>query len=216
MPSLCQPISRHKAFHDLTGKRFGHLFIVGFGGRKGTVYYWWAICSCGKAMRTNRSTLYYATNCGCRHGLSAKELILQRVDVDQDTGCWNWTGPMDKRYGNLTFRRKQRRAHRVSFEIFNGPCDGKVICHICDNTRCVNPRHLFAGTQADNVQDCVRKNRQAIGSRLPITKLTEDDVRRIRLMRSSGASHREIAESIGVGHSAIGYVLSGKTFRYVV
>lgn len=82
-----------------------------------------------------------------------------------DTPCWEWMGTKNlNRYGNFSSRYFSSLAHRASWEIFIGPIpDGLVICHKCDNPSCVNPEHLFLGTQHDNMQDMAQKGRSTKG-----------------------------------------------------
>lgn len=83
--------------------------------------------------------------------------------------CWVWTGSNDgKGYGQISAGagRSPIKAHRLSWEIHNGQIPaGMVICHRCDNPKCVNPSHLFVGTQKDNMVDCATKNRLSVRSR---------------------------------------------------
>lgn len=87
---------------------------------------------------------------------------------EPNTGCWLWTGTTNNQgYGKMTISKKGTktypRAHRVSYELFNGPIkSGLIVCHKCDTPSCVNPDHLFIGSVKDNVQDSIKKGRSAI------------------------------------------------------
>lgn len=86
-----------------------------------------------------------------------KELFLKRVYKTDH--CWFFIGGVDKNgYGKICYRRKDLRAHRVSYRIFNGKIkSGLLVCHKCDIPGCVNPEHLFLGNNSENVKDCVNK-----------------------------------------------------------
>lgn len=81
-----------------------------------------------------------------------------------ESGCWIWKGFCDSRYGYGYIRNegstKRLYAHRVSYELYNGPIpEGLCICHKCDIRECVNPNHLFLGTITDNNRDMCKKKR---------------------------------------------------------
>jgi len=81
--------------------------------------------------------------------------------TNKTASCWLWTGTADRRgYGHLTINGKQYLAHRIMWEETNGPVPiGVNVLHRCDVSACVNPAHLFLGTQGDNVRDMIHKGR---------------------------------------------------------
>jgi len=137
--------------------------------------------------------------------------IFKYVTVDEN-GCWLWSGTwVGKGYGQAYYKHKPYRAHRLAYLLKYGPFDPKLlVCHKCDNRRCVNPEHLFLGTCRDNNRDTVAKGRHVS----PLTKLTEDAVRQIRKLAGIETLH-EIAARFGVTHAAINAVLKKITWKHV-
>lgn len=82
------------------------------------------------------------------------------IKVKQTERCWEWTSCLNNN-GYGSFRLKEESlAHRISYQIFHGKIDEKIqILHKCDNPKCVNPDHLFAGTHSDNMKDKAKKGR---------------------------------------------------------
>jgi hypothetical protein len=101
--------------------------------------------------------------------------------------------------------------------MYNGPVPaGLQVCHHCDNRLCVNPAHLFLGTNAENQADCVRKGRQCRGEDKATAKLTEDDVREIRRLHfEEGHGHRKLARAFGIMHSGVGKILRRELWAHV-
>ncbi len=139
--------------------------------------------------------------------------LLVTNHIRSENGCWEWIGRMrDDGYGMIS----GSRAHRVSFELVNGPIPhGLHICHRCDNRRCVNPDHLFAGTDKQNMQDALIKNRLPLGSRRPNAKRTDEDIRRMRALRSEGHTYAEIAHLTGTDPRYVRRVALRKIWKHV-
>lgn len=144
-----------------------------------------------------------------RRPLPMLERFWAKVDKNGAGGCWLWTGAMEgKGYGHFRDGRKDYRAHHLSWEQVNGPRPkGMNMLHRCDVRNCVNPAHLFLGTQAENMKDAQRKGRTAC------RKLTDDQVREIRKELSAGVMQKDLAPRYGVSRTVI-YKINGG-FSYV-
>lgn len=87
--------------------------------------------------------------------------ILKYYNVNEKTGCWNWTKSIGNNgYGRISINNKRQLAHRLSFKLHNGYLPNEMhVCHSCDNRKCINPKHLWLGTDKDNLRDMVKKGR---------------------------------------------------------
>lgn len=149
--------------------------------------------------------------------------------VKKTSGCWEWTaGKFSDGYGAFVIDGKTLKAHRVSWELANNEkIPGNLfVCHSCDNKSCVNPDHLFLGTANDNMQDKVKKNRQARGSQITKnrrtacgekngqSKLNRKKVEEIRKAYKSGEiSQRQLAKRYKVSHILIGKVVRRELWK---
>lgn len=143
-----------------------------------------------------------------------------------ETGCWDWQAYTFRTgYGALQVDGKPRSAHRVSYELFNGPIPegegyhGTCVCHRCDRPCCVNPSHLFLGTNDDNLRDMVEKGRQhrPRGEINGSAKLSQSDVEFIRwaLPRWGRGGTYYFAKFFGVSQSVISRIKNGRTWKDV-
>jgi len=134
--------------------------------------------------------------------------------VDKTDTCWLWqAGRHTDGYGMFKIAGKQRRAHRVSWEMHNGTIpEGLGVLHKCDVRNCVNPEHLFLGTPADNQADMWEKGRGLRGRPNPLAKLTPDDVRTMRQERASGTTLAVLASKYRVTYQAIWLAVTKKTW----
>lgn len=145
--------------------------------------------------------------------------------ASSESECWNWTGRTKVfgvakvPYGYIQDRaymcRADLRVHRVAYCIVNGPiATGLVVRHSCDNTLCCNPKHLLAGTNAENSADMVSRNRQARGSRHGSARLSESDVLAIRSIPRT-TSIATIASEYGVHEATIHNILAKRTWKHL-
>lgn len=150
------------------------------------------------------------------HGSNMKKTLAERFaeKVCITARCHEWTGHlMPNGYGQFHANGKTAYAHRIAWELKNGPIKiGTYVLHKCDNRKCVNPEHLFLGSFADNMADMVAKRRQAHGTRNGKAKLTEVDVVDIK---SGSLSQRLAAAKFGVSQATISMIRNGHTWKFV-
>jgi hypothetical protein len=131
--------------------------------------------------------------------------------LDEATGCHIWLRAYRRDgYGYLLDPSKKRciGAHVFSFERTHEPAAGRHICHRCDNRACVNPDHLFAGSNTDNRQDSVQKRRHAFGERHGLAKITAECAERIKdIWRVGSNSQTEIAKYFGISQTQVSRIV---------
>lgn len=147
-----------------------------------------------------------------------RERFMKKVRVLGQDECWLWTAATNSNgYGVMRIGGradgKLFLAHRIAYCLSHSQCDADLkILHVCDNPFCCNPKHLFSGSQADNMGDMVRKNRHAFGSRNGQAKLDPDKVREIR---RSSLSDRQLAKQFGVCHQVINKARTRQTWAHL-
>ena len=147
-----------------------------------------------------------------------REEFLARV---RDVGCWFWIGTKyPSGYGAFCCgqrgRKKTMRAHRVSWLLFRGEIpDGSGVLHKCGKRDCVNPEHLYLGTDLDNAVDRENDGNTVRGENVTGARLNEKLVVDIRaLYRAGGATYRELGRKYGLTDSAIGSLVRGETWKH--
>lgn len=131
--------------------------------------------------------------------------------VDTKTNCWIWLSKTyTDGYGKFITDSQQKRAHRISYELFKEPIINKELrcCHTCDNRLCVNPEHLWLGTNDENMMDMVQKGRQW-------SKLNPEDVLKIRKLAEEKIPYREIAEIYNLSKGYISNLVLRKKWKHV-
>jgi hypothetical protein len=158
-----------------------------------------------------------------------KTRFLKKFKQESENECWLWIGSKDYYgYGTFWLNGKPEQSHRISYQLSKGEIPkGIKVLHKCDNPSCVNPNHLFLGTQKDNMSDCKNKGRiskaprncgeknwnfgkKHSGNDGPASKLTWKKVREIR---SSDLSSEELAKKFGVHIQTISDVRRFKTWK---
>ena|SRR5689334_17005961 len=172
---------------------------------------------CGKQFvpkRPDRGTGRWCSQDCARSKGTARERFDQHVPLRESGTCWLWQGYRhDCGYGLLSIKKRNFYAHRIAWEMFRGPIpDGMHVLHRCDVPACVNPEHLFLGTNDDNIADKVSKGRQPRGETQGSSVLTDSDVKAIR---SSQESSRLLAERFRVSQSNIYQVRTGRTWAHI-
>lgn len=137
--------------------------------------------------------------------------------VDRAGDCWVWTGSTNKNgYGWFWWNGKNQRSHRVAWELTHGPIESDVkVLHTCDNPTCVNPDHLYPGTDADNMRDKVERGRQTKGEDVNTAKLTRGDVVELREAYASGISMVVLCERFAVSKSQVCRIVRGQSWKHV-
>lgn len=171
-------------------------------------------CDCGtqkevkfKLLRNQKKP----RSCGCSRKINGFKVF--ENNFDKTEGCWEWKGTLHKGgYGKF----RSLGAHRAAYEYYIDKIPkGILVCHICDNRKCVNPSHLFLGTHKDNSQDMARKLRGRHGTKTNLSKLNESQVLEIRKMRISGKEYKEISDHFGICWGTVGTVCKNRQWKHV-
>jgi len=150
-----------------------------------------------------------------------KARFLQLVDQESAGDCWRWTGSiLSNGYGYFSLGRRLMHAHRASYILFNGGSipAGMNVCHQCDNQWCVNPGHLWLGTQKQNIRDAMAKGRHVPPPKTDWQnrskphhwqRLTEEQAREIVRRVRSGELQKTIAADFGISTKTVSKIKLG-------
>lgn len=145
--------------------------------------------------------------------------------VDKTEDCWNWTASSrGQGYGAFKINGKVIDAHRVSWTIHFGEIpNGLFVCHKCDNKKCVNPDHLFLGTQKDNMNDCLQKGRMIIPEGIkykekhkPVNRSLKNEVEisNIKLqIKNRSCTLKQLSENLNLPYQLIRDISCGRVYK---
>lgn len=228
---------------DLTGRVFGRLTALKIVDGSRPIR-WWCRCGCGKAMFSVLGGNLRSGNtlsCEClgkewlaKHNKGMKyteeerlAAFWEKVDRRLVDECWPWLAGKDRKgYAKFHIGNRSVNASRFMLKIKLGRelIPGEQALHRCDNPGCVNPQHLFVGTNDDNIRDKIAKGRQARGgpgkyaakgAAHPMAKLSEAQIRSIRQRLSNGEQPVELARDLSVSRQLIYQIRHGKIWRHL-
>ena len=163
----CGCLKKSHRFKDIFNKKYGKLTPINFI-KKGIKSFWKCKCDCGNEVTVSRNNLIskHTRSCGCEkkfgHGYEekTKRRLLNKILLQDD--CHIWTGSKYHHgYGCTSYKGKKIQAHRLIYMLYKGQItEGMYVCHSCDNPSCINPDHLWLGTQKDNMTDMIEKGRK--------------------------------------------------------
>lgn len=144
--------------------------------------------------------------------------------VRKDDECWKWTDSLGGTgYGQFLIFNRKLLPHRISYILHKKSIipEGLLACHICDNPSCVNPKHIFIGSQKDNLMDCSRKKRCSSGEHMPKgelskwSKLKEKDVLDIFKLLNARVRQIDIAKKFNVTQSNVSEIKRGNSWKHL-
>lgn len=153
------------------------------------------------------------------HDLSIIDRFTQKTKLNEETGCVEWIGcKIPKGYGQFVSEGISYRAHRFSYQYYIGEIPNNLfVLHKCDNPSCVNPSHLFLGTNDDNMQDMVNKKRSVhrYGEQNPSAKITEELAIEVKRMIDLNKKQKDIANTLNISSHIVSNIKRGVSWSYL-
>lgn len=132
-------------------------------------------------------------------------------DIRKEGDCWLFKNSSCGEYSKIRWNAKWHLAHRISYEVHNGPIPkGKWICHKCDTPKCVNPDHLFIGSASENRKDAVSKKRVPMGEANHFSKFTDIQVNEMRQLHEEGLTYERLTRIFNCSFAYVKYIMGNK------
>lgn len=171
--------------------------------------------------RVKRRRLYVCKGEDCNSTEHISRRLANGLDAAPADGCWVWQRTQNnKGYGQLRIDGRMHYAHRVAYTLSHGPIpEGMSVLHSCDNPLCINPAHLRAGTQSENMSECYVRGRARIpsprleGEKNGAAKLTITDVEIIRAALLKGERQSALAIRFNISQTLVSAIKRGRVWR---
>lgn len=153
------------------------------------------------------------------HVITKEQWFSSLIKENPISGCHEWQGMKKGGYGYFYINGREKAVHRMQYEKFKGEIPkGFNVCHSCDNPPCVNPDHLWIGTQKDNVHDMIAKKRdhKAFGTRSKNSKINTDQALQIKLLYSQGESIKTIHLKLNISYKIVQHICNGATWKHIL
>jgi hypothetical protein len=197
---------------DLANFESKYLKVLKYSYREkrswGNRHIWRCLClQCGSEFEMEGGNLQRAEikGCGCQRKWTKDRFkrFIHALPLTQ-TGCKEWPKYCRPNgYGYTHFEGRSWGAHRLSYYLFKGIIPVKLlVCHKCDNRKCINPDHLFIGNGQANMNDCFKKGRTQTGEKNKNSILLSEDVKNIR-KEIRNSTYRELALKYKVSYACI-------------
>jgi hypothetical protein len=162
-------------------------------------------------INSDKMNLSYTWN-----GISKLERIANKIMPEPNTGCWFWMGVLNKGYGMTSLPGKVCSAHRMIYKLLIGKIPKYIFaCHSCDNPSCVNPFHVFLGTQSDNMTDMKLKGRSLSGELNGFSRFNTKQILRIRNLYEIGYRQKRIAKIFKTSQGCISNIITKRAWKHI-
>lgn len=205
---------------NIIGKLYGLWTVIAESNHKNrSGYFWLCKCLCGNEKLVSGSSLRNGSSqsCGCKESEKINKFkFFSKNFIVKENGCWEWRKCRD---ANGYAKFCGGKAHRYSYEHYKGKIPKNIsVCHNCpggDNRGCVNPEHLWLGTCLENNRDKKFKGTQLRGEKIGTSKLTECQVKEIKLRYSKGEKGNHLAKEFNVSHGLVYHILNGRAWSHI-